>query len=469
MSCSPTLVAGMPVLGSLLPTGDAECSPIDRLNIRTIIYQRALEAMIAFETDRFQSLDVPAGDQACQIRALQFCLLDLEGLDVVKRTIKARIAALEELACAFAAMDQECESQVAAIEREKLVPLADENRAIAKERGEALKAIHRGDPRKGEIAQKFAERFQAVTLKKQPILREIAELQQACRVKQKRMVEDDALEMSMNSRAVIVVQSYLVSLVSVDVISKEMGAFTYQIHSSPKMLGEGGFVVPTDLLIDTVNRAKEAICSDSIKYVQQEAALIGGEGGARLQKYVANPRFVEKKERSELPFFHMTQVIFQRAMEQKIPVLFKARNIKSHPLEQASFACSVLFKSDGSSYQVSPVLPEDLKQRGIVIEGFSRQAFEVLKTQDYVEATLQKSGGLLRLIDLNTAQHGQYTDQTISTRTMFRKVPGMEAEEEGMLLSLFDEAVGKGFSLRNPDQYCIDHVFCDLLANQRAG
>ncbi|ADI37509.1 putative uncharacterized protein [Waddlia chondrophila 2032/99] len=462
MNCLSSLEAGMPVLGSLLPSEDAKCSSIDRLYVRTMIYQRALEALAAFETCRFQSLDVPAGDQACQIRAFQLCMLNLKGLDVLKKTIKSRLDALADLEKIFASLDKECKVQVAQIEREKLMPLVEENRLIGIERRKAN--LSKGDP----LCEEFAQAFQAVKLKKQPILKEISELQQACRVKQKMMIEDDGLEMTADPSAVFIIRSYLVTLAKVDVIREEMGIFTYQIHSSPKSLQEEGFVVPTSQLIEIVEKAKKAICLDSIAFVQKEALLIAGNNGERLQKYTANLRVLESKERSELPFFYLTQVIFLRAMAEEIPVLLKVRNIGSHPLEQENFACSTLFKSDGSSYKVSPVLSDDLNRRVIVIEGFSKQAFEALQTLDYVEDTMEKSGGLLRLIDLNTAQHGQYTD-TKSSKKMFRKIPGMVSDEEETLLSLFEEAVSKGFSLDNSEQLCIDHVFCDLLANQRTG
>lgn len=467
MNCLPSLGAGTPVLGCLLPAGDAECSPLDRLQMRSVIYQRALEAMIAFETGRFTSLDVAAGDQACQIRALQFCMLNLEGLDVLKRTIKARLSALAELEETFTLLDKECESRVAKIENESLEPLVEENRTIGAEREEALEGIDAKDPKRKEIGRRFAKRFKAVALKKQPILKEISELQQACRIKQKRLIEDDGLEMIVDPEAILVIRSYLVTLVKVDIVSKEeFGAFTYQTRFNPKILGEGSFAVSTTQLIDIVENAKQAICSGSIEFVQKEAIAIKND---RLQTFVAKPRFVVSKERSELPFFHMTQVIFQSAMARKIPVLLKVRNIECHPLKSESFISSALLKSDGSSYEISPVLSEDLERRVIVIEGISRQAIEALKAPEYMETMLEISGGLLRMIDLNTAQHGQYTDQTESSEGMFRAIPGMVDEEEADLVSLFKEAVANGFSLTNPEQFCIDHVYCDLLANQRVG
>ena len=232
MNCLPSLGAGVPVLGCLLPSGDAECSPQERLHMRTLIYQRALEAVIAFETGRFTSLDVPAGDQACQIRALQFCTINLDGLDQVKKTIKARLAALAELEVAFSSLEKECEKQVGQIEHERLAPLVEENRAIGKERGLAFNGISKEDPRRREIMQKFSERFRAVDLKKQPVLKMISELQQMCCLKQKRMIEEDSLEMNVDPAAILVIRSYLATLVKVDAIRKEMGAFIYQVHSN---------------------------------------------------------------------------------------------------------------------------------------------------------------------------------------------------------------------------------------------
>lgn len=469
MNVLPILEAGVPVLGSLLPAGEVEYSPQDRLNLRTVVYQRALEALIAFQTNRFLSLDIPAGDQACQIRALQFCQLQLGRIDEIKAVVKERLTALEGLQKSFIAMDESCDERVETIQKQQLAPLSELNRQISLERDKALAQIPKGDPRIREIHQEFAARFREVNLKKQPVLAEIEELKESCRVKQKRMIEDDTLEMTADPAVLLLARSYLATLVKVDVVSKEMGAFTYQIHSNPKKLGECGFVVPTSLLVDLVGRAKEEVCRDSIAFIQSEALKLSCARAEKIQTLVAEPRFVESKGRAELPFFHMTQVVFQRAMKEQIPILLKVRNITSHPLQEKSFACSVLFKSDGDSYKVCEVIPDDLAKRVIVIEGYSKAAFEKLQTVDYVQETLAKSGGILRLIDLNTAQHGQYTDQTLSNKGMFKAIPKVDGEEEQVLIELFTEAALKGFSLANPSTLCIDHVFCDLLGNQRAG
>lgn len=469
MNVLPTVEAGVPVLGSLLPTGGAECSPQETLNLKKIVYQRALEALIAYQTNRFQSLDIPAGDQACQIRALQFCQLQLDGINELKALVKQKLFALEKTEQSLIAVEETCEERVEMIVKEKLDPLSEQNRQIAIERDKALENIPKKDPRIREINQKFSARFKEVSQKKEPVLAEIEVLKEACRVKQKRLVEDDSLEMTVDPALLLLTRSYLATLVKVDVIREEYGFYTYQIHSNPKALGEGGFVVPTSILIGLVEKAKEDVCTDSIAFIQNEAQKLEGERAKTLQSIVANPRYVESKKREELPFFQMTQVIFARAMKEQIPILLKVRNIGAHPLKEQSFTCSVLFKSDGEAYTVSEVLPDDMAKRAIVIEGYSKVALEKLKSMEYVQQTLEQSGGILRLVDLNTAQHGQYTDQMESSKGMFKVIPVIDGEEEEMLIQLFEEARAKGFSLVNPSVLCIDHVFCDVIGNQRTG
>ena len=457
----------MPVLGNLLPKGEVECSPRDRLNLRTIIYQRALEALIGFETNRFLSLDAPAGDQACQIRALQLCQLELEGIEGIKAVIKQRWATLESLQKKNIAADESCQERVEMIQKEKQEPLSELNQKIVEEREQELEGIPKGDPRIKEINQTFGARFREVSLKKQPVLAEISELKEAFRIKQKQLIEDDTLELTVDPAVLFLTRCYLVTLVKVDVVRQEMGFYSYQIHFNSKKLGECEFVVPTQLLIEIVDQAKRAICQDSIAYIQDASCKLDGMRGEELQAIATSSRRVESKERFELPFFHLIQVIFQRAMKEQIPILVKVRNIAAHPLTEKSFVDVALFKSTGETYKVSEILSEDLAKRVIVIEGYSKVAFEKLKSPEFVDRLLDQSGGLLRLIDLNTAQHGQFTDQSKSCREMFRAIPRIESEEEEMLVQLFEEAVVKGFSMENPSVYCIDHVFCDLLGNLR--
>lgn len=467
MNVLSTVEAGVPVLGSLLPTGEAESSPKETLDLKMIVYQRALEALEAYQTNRFPSFDIPAGDQACQIRALQFCQLQLEGVDKLITLVNQKILDLETVEAALLAEENTCEERVNRIKEERLDHLSKENIQIGIQRDAALEGVSRKDPRRKEINKQFAARFKQISEEKEPVFTEINELKEACRVKQKRLVEDDSLEMVVDPAVLLLTRSYIATLVKVDVVRQEYGFYTYQVHSNPKKLGLDRAVVPTSLLIGLVEKAKEDVCKNSIAFVQTEVQKLEGSRANTLQSFVATPRYMESKGREELPFFQMTQVIFERAMKQQIPILLKVRNNCAHPLEEESYVCSVLLKSDGGSYKVSEVTSDDMAKRAIVIEGYSKAALEKLRSEEYLKQTLEKSGGILRLIDLNTAQHSQYTDQIVSSKRMFQAIPGLNDDEEGMLNQLFDEAQEKGFSLENPSAFCIDHVFCDIIGNQR--
>lgn len=467
MNTLPIIEAGVPVLDALLPLSVVKPHPQEHLNLILLIYQRALDALDAFERGNFPSLDAPAGDQACQIRALKLSVIDCRELSFIKEIIYEKMDKIKVLQSRFFDLNASCQEQVKTIKTEILEPLSKENKKIADKKLKLIKGLAKSDPEYKAINLQFAPYFKKVNQQKKPALAKIDALNEACLHELSRLIEEADLEFCIDPEVVFLVRCYLVALAKVEIIREEMGSFIFETHFNLKNLNPMEYKISKKNLLKVVNSAKEAIRSGSISFIQEQSAFLLGERGVKLQKIVENPRFVESKGRKELSFFHLTQVIFQRAMQLQIPILLKVRNEASHPLNQKGFGCSALFKSDGNVFEVSKVLSGDLASRVIVIESFSKKAFEYLTTQHYLDELLQSSGGLLRLIDLNSAQHGQYTDQIDCDSSMFETIPGIGTSEKESLIQLFTEAVNQGFSSVNSDVLCIEHIYCDLLANQR--
>ena len=467
MNALPCLEVGAPLIGSLLPMGEADCSPNDRLAVRTVIYQRALEALAAFENGNPVSFDVPAGDQACQIRALQLCRLELEETAFFVDAIRSGLSAVQKIRLICRDLENECKAKISVIRETEMAAFSEENRKIARERAEALEGIEAKSSRFREMNAEYSQKFSLVNQKKQSVVQKINKLEAACLKKQLEAISEANLECEVDPKVLFLVRSYLVTLVKVEVMTKEMGTFVYQIHFNAKKMTEEGAALPTSKLIEIVEAAKRAICENSIAFIQDEALKIEGEEGERLQNILSRPRLIEEKNRLELPFFHLTRVVFQRAIQTEIPIFLKVRNIGSHPFLASSYGCRALFKSNGEAYTVSPVLSEDLAARVVVIEAYCRMKWEYLQSPDYVNTVLKRGRSLIRIIDLNTAQHGQFTDQKESSDKMFGEIPGIDPPEEKRLTELLKDAEELGFSQRNPALLCIDHVFCDVLENQR--
>jgi hypothetical protein len=467
MNALPSLEVGAPLIGSLLPMGEAGSSPNDRLAVRMVIYQRAEEALKAFRDRKLAKFDIPTGDQACQIRALQLCRLELQETAFFIDAIRARLLAVENMCDICRGLERECQEKVATIREKEIAPLSERNSEIAQERAKALKGIEGKSSRFREVNAEFAQKFSLVNQQKEKGLRKINKLEVACLEKQLELISETNLECEVDLKVLFLVRCFLVTLVKLEASTKENGTFVYHTHFNAKKMAEEGVALPTSKLMEILEAAKRAISENSIAFIQNESLKIKGEEGDRLQNILSRPRLIKGKNRSELPFFHLTRVVFQRAMQTGIPIFLKVRNSSSDPFTPSSFECCALFKSNGEAYTVSPVLSDDLAARVIVIEAFCRMKLEGLQSLDYVNTVLDKGKSLIRVIDLNAVQHSQFTDQKVSSDTMFGEIPGIDPPEENRLINLLKEAEELGFSQKNQKLLCIDHIYCDFLSNQR--
>lgn len=191
-----------------------------------------------------------------------------------------------------------------------------------------------------------------------------------------------------------------------------------------------------------LKRMIKLLAKDSTNFVRDEAD--------RLGLYVGEEKLIGPFKIPQLSFYRMTKVVFLSAAEQSIPVLVKIRKVESAFDQFKTFA---LFETNGlGEYAFSVLTNEKIESQEpcLVIEGFTSSSRKVA-----LEAI--KEIGLMRMIDLNAAQHTQFTDKS-------------DPVDEDLDLSMdATEAVSRGFSDSNFSVYCIDHIFCDVLGNQKKG
>lgn len=470
MSFSEAIKAEEPFFNSLLPQEVFSSSPPEAIGIRLMVCEKALDALQAFKERQMSVFDGSMGDQACQIRALQLCLLPREEL---KESFKEARKVIELCTKELIALQQECglviknHINMKAVYENQLAQLVARNTLLNQERQCALESIPKGDPRVKKINIDFGALFAVVKKEKEPIEQQIALLEKACIEEQKQKIFS-IKDPQVNSLVLFLTRSYCVNLAKKNVVTQEIGGrFVYQQHTNVKKFQKRDDVIlSAPLLLKMIEKAKRAVCKASVFFVQQQANYLSCENHVLFRNILATPRLIPDKEREELPFFHMTRVIFERAFQEKIPIILKVRPLTSHPFEEDSYGSRTFFKVKGEAYQaVDPEL-EDLKKPAIVIESLSSLEKSTLSSSSFINSLFDQKRGLLETIDLNAVHHTQYTDQKISSTTMFDAIISLDPSEKERMITLFKRSFKEGFSISDPKMYCIDHVFCDVVKNQ---
>jgi hypothetical protein len=119
----------------------------------------------------------------------------------------------------------------------------------------------------------------------------------------------------------------------------------------------------------------------------------------------------------------------------------------------------LFYRAHAGRFVPSPATREDIP--AIVIEGMRSGAqLSAESVQSYVQRLI--AWDLMELIDLNTAQHPQYTRDG-----SLHDVPLLQTEEfksdKTRLLKLASRANQVGAALNNQSLFCISHIFCDRL------
>jgi len=457
--------SGVPLFQTLLSDTEQEASPEDRLSARQNILNRTIQACEAFLRRELSAFDPSVGDQACQIRSLNFCMLsrgDHAG-EVKKLLVESLqgVKEVEEIRRRLLAFEALKEEQVDEIRTKFIDPLSGENKRIGEEMAKALEGVTKGG---AAIRKSFTPRFAAVKKKKAPFQARIAELERGCRASKNEVV--NRLDIRTGEVALKVIQAFVLTMVRDQQLRQdtESGEFQYSEHTKVRKLEGSCNTFPLGLMNGVVDIAKNALAMSSIVFVQQQARLLKTEDAELLQKMVGNLRVVPKKEREELPFFHMTRIIFERALEMDIPVLLRIRNITAHPLQDESYICRMLFRPNSEKFaHVIDEVGEEEPFEAIVINAFSKAKPSQLVDLEFQSTMISKADGLLGLIDMNAVQHSQYTDQEPDSEKVFDQIPGLETSEKARLMQLKEKGIKEGFSNENPALCCIDHIFCDRI------
>ncbi|MFW9875568.1 MAG: hypothetical protein ACFFG0_20895 [Candidatus Thorarchaeota archaeon] len=441
-----------------LPTGRSyNCiqTLLMRLDAIKIIIQNALKAISSFEEGFFERFDASVGDQACQIRALQFCLLH-PILDSSRELFVPKLPIIERLRESITQLDPE----IAKL-KEELDPFLSRKREIGLEKSRALGSINSFRETDSEryfrerklINKSFSRRFKKVDDEMLETRISIERLQEK-HISENFLDIQEIMRVSIPEDVLFLLDNYLVKKVRKVILKKRFGICDYkEVVDMTQLLPRGKHGLRS-LMRKVIDMAKKRIRRSSIFFVQTQAQFLTDP---RLSLLVSLPRRIESKGHLELPFFYLTRVIFQRAAQKNISILLKVRNKNDNPLVEESFVCRHLF---GSSDEIL-----DLSSRCIVIESFSSRSSFELRSEGFIEDLLTFAGGsFLHMIDLSAAQHNQFTD--MRTSLGFDEISGILAEEKHELLLLARDARVKGFSLANSSTCCIEHVFCDLISHQ---
>lgn len=212
----------------------------------------------------------------------------------------------------------------------------------------------------------------------------------------------------------------------------------------------------------TLGRLKEATTLDSVNFVQQQASKL--ESAKELQGKVGTVSKIqgrwpkggelETAVRWELPCFFQSQVMFRRAIEERVPVLLKIRSWSRSVLDPASYKCRALFVGRDGDFVPVDAVPQD--QACYVLEGHS--CSERLDLS-HMSRLLEAAGGLMGFLEKVTAQHKQFSDGSCG---------GLSSEDSSKIRRLAEEAEVLGFTRSNNRLCCLEHIYCDSLSRQGA-
>lgn len=442
-----TLSEGVSTFPSLLQsifTQESEAEkkekPEEELIKTQLIMQVALEAMNAYQQGNLEMFCPPVGDEACQIRALQTFTLSEHGLteqvEKVKILAEKNLEILSTLKANFQVLDQ------------------------LSKKGGFQAHLRFPDSKQEKRALQNEWNAQSDSLKKDLLQKSLL-----------------LLDIPVDSRILFLTRTCLLSNAY---SQREDPCGGYKDHEDVNKLVK--LANPEEGLKARLNTACELMIKDakrivnqqSVSFVQKQAALLQSEEALTLRQICATPKKVQKTGsltiRQELPCTFMTRVIFNRAKELKAPILLKIRSLKT-PLTPDSYVFHMLFyvNSDGKYESVFPLEKKE-SVKTLVVEAYSNKTPDELESTDFQKELFESGKDLLNIIDLNTAQHRQYTDQDIEPKKdIFQEIEGLCDEKRALLERKMDEAIEKGFSPKNPELCAIDHIFCSTLGIQKKG
>ncbi len=454
------------LFGSLLPQSEIEERLEDRLIARQLLIQKTVEACKAYLERRLAAFDPSVGDQACQIRTLNFSLAFRENkfaeFSTLSENCRKTLEDIESIRKKILVLERLRDEEIALIRKTHLDPIIEESRKVNEHMS---KAVEGADKKSFQaIREPFIKSLKSLVSKKEPHEQMIASLHTQCEKAKLILLAD--IDLQVSQIALTAIQSYILTITREQILEKNDATqdFQYHEHVSVRKLENSTLPFPSRLISGIIEVAKMSLSQSSIAFVRSQASLLKVSDRELIRKMVGVSRVNPKKNREELPFYYLTRVIFDRALELKVPILLKIRNIRFHPLEDKSYVgCIIFVPGDGKYEMVLNSSTKNVEQETIVIHAFSKCTPEELVNVEFQKKMIASAGGILRLVELNTAQHTQFTDQCPKDQNMFGSIPGLEKCELEKLSGLKKEALENGFSNENPALCCIDHILCDRV------
>lgn len=408
-----------PLIGTLIPEAFQE-SRDNCLDAIQLIFMRTSEALNAFTLREFTKFDAVVGDQACQIRALKINLMALERLKCPMNEIADKLVDLDQCR-----QDLEKLNEAEKIEQEKLI---NESKEINKKKEEEVQS---DKTKEQEIVEKYKTIFKEMKIRKNLCSAKYNNL---------RLTEAKKLEINVCSDVIFLVQAYLLTISTKNDVRKN--------QLFPEKLAIKGINFPSNIVNDVfLARTKKLLACQSVQFVQEQAKILR----VPYEPLLTTRRILleGRSERNELPFFYMTRVIFESAFKNKVPVLLKIRN-----------------KNPGIKFVFEKLYPDNSRKDvpGIVIEAYNNVDSQKFLSPEFARDLFKVGENIMNIIELNVAQHPQYTDEK-----GFEEIPQIATEEKERMNQKKAIAIQNGFSSKNSTWCCIDHIFSDLISRQMGG
>lgn len=217
--------------------------------------------------------------------------------------------------------------------------------------------------------------------------------------------------------------------------------------------------------------AQQKLAELSVDFIQKEALACTSADKELLMQMSARIRWIEHPghgKHPELPCYHLTRIIFQRALEREIPIILKVRSSTVDPYQSKGFVQKTVFAvhplkmvySVADPAMISPHTPV------IVMECRTNRPSELISGAAYVEEVVARTGGVISLIEYLVAQHHQYTDLKTTLKEQYEGIENLPEAETMRLLVMAKQASALGIAPQNPFLCCPEHIYCNSLGNE---
>lgn len=214
--------------------------------------------------------------------------------------------------------------------------------------------------------------------------------------------------------------------------------------------------MPPKFMATRIKQVKESLNRRSVEYLQNEIAAIN----PAIHKIVTGNNVREIQSRLELPCAYSFTGTFQLLAHSSIPVLVKVQR-SEHYLEevQPTYDVEQLYVPVSGRFTACSLRSINPHHPVVILEG--RRAGRIVEsetTSDYHARLLNHP--LERIVELNGAQHDQYTQGL----HRIRDIQDISESEQSRLEKLAVEAVEAGCSFKNQSLLLLTHMFVGTIA-----